>query len=427
MSNYINAKASEIDNEPDKKYAFRDLFRTIGPGAIVCATVIGPGTITTCTIAGVNYQYALLWATVFSTIAAIILQMIASRIGIAYGKGLTDLMHDAYQGTAMQYVLVGIIIIAIGFGNTAFQIGNMTGAVLGLKAVIAAPTWLYTIMIAAVASALLWTGKASVIEKFMTGMVFLMCFLFIITAFVVKPDIGAVLRGLLIPSIPKGAFLTTLGIIGTSVVPHVIFMHASLASTKWAGRNKKNAFKESNFDTLLNLMIMGLITAFVIITGASMFGTGTTVKSGLDMAKQLEPLVGPWAKYVFGIGLFSAGITSTLAAPMSTALAVCGIMNWSTDLKDKKFRAIWITVMVIGTIVTSFGFSPVQVILWAQAFNGAMLPISAVILMIGANKKNMLGAYANTKVWNVLGAGVIIITIFLAARTMLNVIPALFA
>ena len=334
-------------------------------------------------------------------------------------------MYDVYEGTPIRYVLAGIIIVAIGFGNTAFQIGNMSGAVLGLRAVAEAPTWIYSVLVGAVAFVLLWTGKNGVIEKFMTVMVFLMCILFIVTAFVVKPDFGAMLRGL-IPSIPDGAFLTTLGVIGTTVVPHVIFMHSSLAAQKWGGRNKHNALAESNFDTIFNLILCGLITAFVIITSASMYGSGIVIESGLDMARQLEPLVGPWAKYVFGIGLFAAGITSTLAAPMSTALAVCGIMHWSTDMKDKKFRIIWIIVMVIGTAITAIGYSPVDVILWAQAFNGAMLPISVIILMIGANKEDA-GQICQHPLWNVLCVLIIIVTIFLAARTLMNVASSLFA
>lgn len=425
MTNHNNKTLVTEANEPAKKYRLGELFKTIGPGAVVAATVIGPGTITTCTLAGVNFQYALLWAVVFSTLAAMVLQMISSRLGIASGKGLADLMYDVYKGTTMQYILSTVIILAIWFGNTAFEVGNMAGAILGLKAIMDAPTWLYAVIMGGIAFVLLWTGKSNVIEKFMTVMVFLMCFLFIVTAFVVKPNWSAMLRGL-VPTIPNGAFLTTLGVIGTTVVPHVIFMHASLTSKKWAGRNKENALKESNFDTLLNMTICGLITAFVVITGASMYGSGNTVSSGLDMAKQLEPLVGSWAKYVFGFGLFAAGITSTLAAPMSTALAVCGIMNWSTDMKDTKFRVIWIIVLLIGTIISAIGYSPVQVILWAQAFNGAMLPISAIILLVGANKKKMLGKYSNTRIWNMLGAGVIIVTIFLAVRTMLSVLPKLF-
>jgi Mn2+/Fe2+ NRAMP family transporter len=182
---------------------------------------------------------------------------------------------------------------------------------------------------------------------------------------------------------------------------------------------------ESNFDTIFGMILCGIITICVIITGASMYGTGTTIKDGLDMAKQLEPIVGSWAKYVFGLGLFAAGITSSLSAPMSAAYALCSVMRWSTDMKDKKFRIIWIIVLLAGTIVTATGYNPVQIILTAQAFNGVMLPISAIILMMMVNNKKALGKYKNNLFWNVLGIFVIVVTIVLGIRTLYNVIPSL--
>lgn len=411
-------------NEPDKKYTFLELLRKIGPGAIVCATIIGPGTVTTCTLAGVNYQYALIWAAVFATLAAIILQMISARVGIASGRSLGEVVYDTYDGTWLRYFFSVIVIVAIGFGNSAFQSGNMVGAVLGLQAVAPIPTWVGALIIAAITFGFLWTGKTALIEKIMTVMVFIMVILFVITAIIVKPDLGKMFGGL-VPTIPAGAILVTIGVVGTTVIPHLLFLHSSLTSKKWANRNVHNALIESNFDTIFSMVLCGFITICVIITGASMYGTGTEVKNGLDMAKQLEPLVGSWAKYVFGIGLFAAGITSSLSAPMSAAYAICSVMRWSTDMKDKKFRIIWIIVLVMGTLVTASGYSPVQVILLAQAFNGVMLPISAVILLLMANNKKALGKYKNNTFWNVLGVIVIAVTVVLGFRTLYNVLPSL--
>jgi NRAMP (natural resistance-associated macrophage protein)-like metal ion transporter len=412
-------------NEPDRKYSFMELLRTIGPGAVVCATIIGPGTVTTCTLAGVNFEYALIWAAVFATIAAIILQMISSRLGIASGRSLGEVIYDTYDGTWLRYLFAVIIFVCLGFGNSAFQSGNMAGAVLGIKAVVDIPVPAAALIIAAITFALLWTGKTEMIEKIMTVLVFIMVILFVITAIVVKPDFGRLVAGL-IPRVPSGAILVTIGVVGTTVIPHLLFLHSSLTSKKWANRNIHNALIESNFDTIFSMVLCGLITICVIITGASMFGTGVTIANGLDMAKQLEPLAGSWAKYVFGIGLFAAGITSSLSAPMSAAYALCSVMRWSTDMKDKKFRIIWIIVLLAGTIVTASGYSPVTVILSAQAFNGIMLPISAIILMIMANNKQALGEYSNNRKWNILGFLVILVTIVLGIRTMYNVLPTLF-
>lgn len=418
-----NSSVGNVD-EPDKKYSFLELIKKIGPGAVVCATIIGPGTITTCTLAGVNYQYALIWAAVFATLAAIILQIISARVGIASGRSLGEVVYDTYNGSWMRYMFAVIIFITIGFGNSAFQSGNMVGAVLGLQAITPMPAWVGALIIAAITFALLWTGKTAAIEKIMTVMVFIMVILFVITAVVVKPDLGKAFGGF-VPRIPSGAILVTIGVVGTTVIPHLLFLHSSLTSQKWAHRNVSNALVESNFDTILSMLLCGLITICVIVTGASMFGTGTSIGNGLDMAKQLEPLVGSWAKYVFGLGLFAAGITSSLSAPMSAAYALCSVMRWSTDMKDKKFRIIWIIVLLAGTFVTATGYSPVQVILMAQAFNGIMLPISAVILMMMANNKKALGKYKNNLIWNILGIFVIMVTLVLGFRTLYNVIPSL--
>lgn len=424
--NENTSKSREVEQitEPDKKYTIGELLRKMGPGAIVCATIIGPGTVTTCTLAGLNFQYALIWAAVFSTIAAIVLQMISSRVGIASGKGLAEVIHDTYQDTWLKYLFAVIVFMAIGFGNSAFQSGNMAGAVLGMKAIFPWDTWVCAIVIAVVAFALLWTGKYAVIEKVMTAMVFVMVIIFVLTAIVVKPDLAALFSGFT-PKIPEGALLVTIGVIGTTVIPHLLFMHSSMTSQKWAGRNKNNALKESNFDTIFNMLMCGLITVCVIITGAALYGTGIKITSGLDMASQLEPLVGIWARYIFGFGLFAAGITSSLAAPLSAAYALSGIMRWSTDMKSLKFRIIWIIVLLAGFGVTASGYSPIQVILLAQAFNGVMLPISAVILMIAAINKKALGEYTNNIYWNIAGIAVIGVTIVLGARTLYNVIPKL--
>ncbi|SHJ76867.1 NRAMP (natural resistance-associated macrophage protein) metal ion transporters [Dethiosulfatibacter aminovorans DSM 17477] len=411
--------------EPNKNYTLLDYVRNLGPGAVVCATIIGPGTITTCTLAGVQFQYSLGWAVIFSIVTAIILQMFSSKVGIVSGKGLAEVIYETYKGTKLQYIFAALVIMAIGVGNSAFQSGNMIGAVLGVNAIFYLEPWKWGLILALIVFTLLWSGKYVVIEKVMTAMVFLMVITFILTAIAVKPDLGLILKGF-IPGIPDGGMLVTMSLIGTTVIPHLLFMHSSMSSSKWSSRNKNNAIKESNFDTSFNMVMGGIITICVIITGAAMFGVGVTISSGLDMAKQLEPLVGSWARYIFGIGLFSAGITSSLAAPMSAGYAICGIMNWSTDLKSKKFRIIWIIVLLAGFIATASGYKPVQVILVAQTFNGIILPISVIMLMMAVNNKKILGDYTNKTSMNIIGIMVTLITIMLGAKTLYVVLPKLF-
>lgn len=396
--------------------------KNMGPAAIICATVIGPGTVTTCSLAGVNFKYGLAWAVLFAAISTIVLQLMASRLGIITGKGLSENIRVIYNESWLKVLFVIIVVFAIGVGNSAYQGGNMAGAVMGVSAVFGLSRIVLTTTISAIVFLLLWSGTYNLVEKIMTVLVALMVFLFVATAAVLRPNPGELLSGLFIPSIPDGSLLVAMGVIGTTIVPHCFFMHSAMTATKWRGIDTRQALEDNRFDVMFNIIIAGVISLAIIITGASLYSKGVNVKSGLDLAKQLEPLVGTWAKYFFGLGLFAAGITSATAAPLSAAYAITGILGWSTELKDKKFRIIWIIVLATGYIVSSTGINPIQIIVLAQAFNGILLPLSAIILLIAMNNRKYLGDYVNTRAQNVIGAMIILITIILGARTLYMVV-----
>ena len=249
-----------------------------------------------------------------------------------------------------------------------------------------------------------------------------MVVLFVITAIVVKPDLGAVLSGF-IPHLPSGSLITAMGVIGTTVVPHCFFLHSALCADKWRSEEDKDyALANNNFDVVFSCIAAGLISMAIIITGASLFHSGITVANGGEMAQQLEPLVGGYAKYFFGIGLFAAGITSAIAAPMSCAFAITGICGWSTDHKSGKFRVIMIIVLAMGALVTCTNIKTTDIIVFAQAFNGILLPLSAIILLLAMNNKNILGTHVNNKWQNTFGILIILITIFLSVKTFYSLI-----
>lgn len=395
--------------------------RKMGPAAIICATVIGPGTVTTCSLAGVNYQYALGWAVLFAAVSTIILQLMASRLGIITGRGLAENIRAMFGDSWLKVLFAVIVVFAIGVGNSAYQSGNMVGAVMGLMTVFGFDRLFWTTLITGIVFALLWSGKYNLLEKIMTVLVAVMVFLFVATAIVVRPDLGELFAGLLIPQIPAGSVLVAMGVIGTTIVPHCFFMHSAISATKWQGSDLNTALAENKIDVIFNITMAGIISLAIIITGAALYGKGMNVKSGLDLARQLEPLLGAWAKYFFGLGLFAAGITSAIAAPMSAAYAITGILGWSTDLKAGKFRVIWIIVLAAGYLVSSTGTNLIQIIVLAQAFNGILLPLSAVILLIAMNNKKFLGQYVNTKIQNIFGAGILIVTVALGAKTLYSV------
>ena len=140
-----------------------------------------------------------------------------------------------------------------------------------------------------------------------------------------------------------------------------------------------------------------------------------SIATGKTMAMSLTPLLGSWATVIFGIGLFAAGFSSAITAPLSAAFASSGILGWGENMKKWRFKIIWIIVLAFGIVATcTLGKSPAEIILFAQAANAFLLPITGVLLLIACNDKNMMGKYKNGIVINILAIIVIGVFLFIA-------------
>ena len=408
---------------------FSTRLKNIGPGALVAAAFIGPGTVTSCATSGANYGYTLLWAMLLSVISVIIMQSMAARLGIVSKMGLGQALRAKYTSKASRILLAILVIAAVFVGNIAYETGNITGSVLGVQSAFAGLSGdgakkVLIIVIAVVAAALLWSGSYKYIEKFLTALVVIMGVVFFVTAFAAKPDWGAVFSGMFgfkVPDTDGKAWMTVAALMGTTVVPYNIYLHASSASKKWSDDSDvEEGLANSRLDSILSIGLGGLISmAIIVCAGATMNITGTKITSGGEMAQSLEPLLGSWATVFFGIGLFAAGISSTITAPLAAAFASTGILGWDEDLKSTKFKVFWIIVVAFGLIASLFlGKSPQEIILFAQAANAFLLPITGILLLIVANDKKIMKEYANKLWFNILVVLVIGIFIFIAARNM---------
>lgn len=403
----------------------RERLKSLGPGLLVTAAFIGPGTVTTTSVAGTNFGFALLWAVLFAVFATVVLQEMAARLGVVSREGLGEALRTTFQNPVFKILAVLLVIVALGLGNTAFEIGNITGAALGLEALSGVSPRLWAIVIGVVAFALLISGRYKVIERVLVAMVVLMSVLFILTAIVVlRPaDVGNLLAGMFVPGIPSGSLVTVIALIGTTVVPYNLFLHASSVQEKWPESvPTRRALAESRLDTSLAIIIGGLITAAILAAAAAaFFGTNTEITDGATMAEQLEPLLGPAAKYAFAVGLLAAGLTSAITAPLATAYAISGVLGWERDLSGVKFRLVWAAVLVIGAALAALGQSPVAIIVLAQAANGILLPVIAIFLLVVMNRSDLLREYRNGPLTNVLGIVVVLIASGLGVFRLLQV------
>lgn len=399
-------------------------FKNIGPGPLIAAAFIGPGTVTVCTLAGVNFGFALLWAMALSIFATVVLQEMAARLGIVSQKGLSEIIREEIKHPVVKILAVILILSAIVIGNAAYEAGNISGGALGMEAIVGNVFWeigsiklnVMSLLIGIIAFVLLYIGNYNVLEKVFVFLVILMSLAFITTAILTKPNLVEVFKNIFIPKAPEGSILSVIALIGTTVVPYNIFLHASLAKTKWKDNSDLKSAKK---DTMIAVVLGGMVSMCIIIVASAI--QKQSITSASDLALGLEPLFGSFAKCFLAIGLFAAGVTSAITAPLAAAFVTSGCLGWESDLKSKKFKAVWMVIVLLGVVFSSIGFKSIEIIKFAQVANGLLLPVIAGFLLWIMNKSSVLGTYKNSKLQNFLGLIILVVTIFLGLRGILSV------
>jgi manganese transport protein len=389
-----------------------------GPGAVVAAAFIGPGTVTTATLAGAAHGYELLWALTFSLLATLVLQEMAARLGLVTGAGLGEAIRRRFTRPVARMVAVSLVIAAIAFGNAAYETGNLLGAALGAEAVWGGAPRTWAVGAGLVAFLLLRTGSYRVVERVLVTLVALMALTFLVTAALVRPPLGPLLTGLFVPTIPGGAgMLYVAGLVGTTVVPYNLFLHASVVREKWNGPQDLPA---ARLDLGISILVGALVSMAIVATSAAMAARAGAdeITGAADMALQLEPLLGANARVFFAIGLLAAGLTSAITAPLAAAYATAGALGWPRDLHDLRLRAVWMGVLAAGIVFAGLGVRPVPAILFAQVANGILLPAIAVFLLIGVNDRRWMGDRANGVAMNLAGSAVVLVALGLGLRAL---------
>ncbi|WP_435197689.1 Nramp family divalent metal transporter [Natronomonas sp. EA1] len=391
--------------------------RTIGPGAMVAAAFIGPGTVTTASVTGARFGYTLVWTLGFSILATIILQEMSARLGLVSREGLGEALRDQFDSPLIKWGSIVLVVAAIGAGTAAYEAGNILGGAAGLETITGVSSTIWGITMGVVAGALLYTGKYKLIERALVGLVGIMAISFLVSAALIGPDLGALAVGF-VPKVPEGSVFLITGLIGTTVVGYNLFLHASNVQERWSGPAE---LSDCRTDTVISILIGGLITIAVLVTAAAAFPTGTEISDVGQMAEQLRPIAGPYATLFFSIGLFAAGFTSATTAPLAGAYATTGALGWDTDLSSSRFQAVWGVILLVGVSSVLLGGSPVEIIVFAQVVNGILLPVIALFLIIAMNSDTLLGDYTNGTVSNVLGGLITTIAVWLGVRTLLTV------
>lgn len=379
--------------------------------SIIAAAFIGPGTVTTAASAGAEYKYALLWTLVFSTIACLILQEASARITVISNKNLGQALREQYTGKSTGLLVLILILGAIVLGSAAYEAGNILGGVAGAVLGTGFSKNILTLSIGLIAGLLLFFGTTSIVARIMGVVVAIMGITFIFTAFMLAPSFSEIVKGSLFPSLPKGSGILILGLIGTTVVPYNLFLGSEIAK----GQN----LKEFRFGLSVAIILGGIISMGVLVVGTAITDTFTFQ----SLSEALTSRLGNWASLLFAIGLFSAGFSSAITAPLAAAITAKSLFdNRKNDFWNEKsfpYRSIWMGVLLIGIIFGLTDFKPVEVIILAQALNGLLLPFVAVFLFVTVNDIKLMGNNGvNNIARNIVTGIVVVITILLGVSNI---------
>ena len=389
--------------------------RRFGPGMLVAAAFIGPGTVTTASIAGANFGFALMWALLLSIIVTFVLQEMSSRLGIVSGLGLSEALRSSINNHFLKVFLMILIVSALGIGNAAFEVGNITGAAIGLSQISNLSISSSVLIVGILVLILLGTRIFKMLEQILTVLVVIMSLLFLLTMITIEIDYSKLLRGLFIPTVTASSLLTIMALIGTTVVPYNLFLHADASKRKWKDQELNQALNNSRVDTAISIGLGGLITLAIMSTSAVAFFGSSMEISSENLARQLEPILGSYSSYIFNFGLFVAGITSAVTAPLAASIAVTEALGWKNDPSSFRFKLVWIIILLIGLLFAYFGTKPLQAILFAQATNALLLPFLALFLFYVVNNSRLMGSHKNTITINMIALIIIMAVVLLSS------------
>ena len=354
-----------------------------GPAIVITAAFIGPGSLTVCAITGVEFGYELLWAVLLSCMITIFFQNTVANLSFKSGKGLVELFNEKLDNSILQYLFTALVLIAILFGNAAYEGGNISGAFIGLEKIIQmssfdlvkiSPLFLLC-SIAITIMFMVLKDNNRLIKNILGIAVLIMGLSFFIASALTKPNILEILNGFFIPRWRPDIWKNIISVLGTTIVPYNLFLHAALVKQDSSILNTKHLRR----DTFISVCFGGVISSSIIIAAAG--ANINQIDSINDLGNALNNLYGVNSYIFISTGLVAAGLSSAITAPIAAGYVVEESFLTHRNRKIYKNSAI-ILVICCGLASTISGYKPIDLIRIAQIANGLLLPGVALFISV---------------------------------------------
>lgn len=376
----------------------------LGPGIITGSVDNDAGGITTYSVAGATYGYNLLWTLVPAFAVLFIVQEMNARMGIVTGKGLADLIRENAGVKITFFVFAGLLLTDIS--NTTTEFAGVAGSmqIFGISKYISVPLAAFAVWILVV------KGTYKFAERIF--LIFSVALLsYVVSAVMGHPNWGEIGSSMLHPQMELnfGTISTIVGLVGTTIAPWMLFYMQSAVIEK---KLKLEDYKYTILDVLVGCIATVVVAFFIMVSCASTLfanGQGTVIANASDAALALKPFAGALATEVFAFGLFVASIFSATILPVATAFYVCEAFGFEAGIdrtwsEAPQFYWLYTIIITIGAGIILLPNAPlIRISLWSQRFNGIMLPVVLIFMMLIVNNREIMGEHTNKKVMNVLG------------------------
>lgn len=378
----------------------KELFKFLGPAFIVSVAYVDPGNIATNISGGSLFNYNLVWVILWSNLMAIFLQVMSAKLGIATGKNLADMCRMVFSKKTNCFFYVITTLAAM-----ATTMAEFIGAVLGFYLLFGIPINYAVVLTAVVTFLIVYLQKYGqrVVEVVISLLVAVICVSYSIELFLAKPDWPLVAFHTIVPSLPNGqAVLIAAGMLGATVMPHVIYLHSELVQCRNEGltlAEKKNHLRMEKIDVFIAMNVAFFVNAAMVVVSASVFFSRGLVVDSIELAhRSLEPLLGTLSSAAFGAALLASGFSSSSVGAMAGETIMDGFVN--VKIPPVLRRTI---TMLPGAIIILVGVNPMKALVMSQVCLSFVLPVTIISMLIITGRKDLMGEFVNKPLTKVIG------------------------
>ncbi len=379
----------------------------MGPAFIAAIGYIDPGNFATNIQAGASYGYQLLWVVVWANLMAALIQVLSAKLGIATGKNLAEQIRDHYPRPLVWIYWVQAEIIAM-----ATDLAEFIGAAIGFKLILGVSLLQGAVLtgIATFLILMLQSRGQKPLEKVIGGLLLFVAAAYIVELIFSQPKVADLGKGMLIPSLPTSeAVYLAAGVLGATIMPHVIYLHSSLTQHLHAG-NRAERYSATKWDVAIAMTIAGFVNLAMMATAAAAFHfTGHTGVAELEDAyKTLEPLLSHAAATIFGLSLVAAGLSSTVVGTLAGQVVMQGFVRFYIPLWVR--RAI---TMAPSFVVIMMGLDPTRILVMSQVLLSFGIALALVPLLIFTSDKKLMGDLVNVRWVKLVGWAIVAVVVVL--------------